>query len=82
MDGGECILTDKLLREGYEVWGVDRSDGDDRYTGKLVAPNDLLTVKKAQGLVDLVGPRHIVHLAAQSSAGRSFEEPQLTISSE
>jgi GDP-4-dehydro-6-deoxy-D-mannose reductase len=74
------ILTEKLLRAGYEVWGVDQSDGDDRYTGKLVPPNDLLTVKKAQELVDRAGPRYIVHLAAQSSAGRSFEEPQLTIS--
>jgi len=69
------ILIPQLADAGYDVWGVDREASDE---ARRIAC-DLCNRSAVNDLLERVQPRHIVHLAAQSSAGRSFDEPHETI---
>lgn len=69
-------LTAALEAEGFEVWGVDRDH--DPETDRVLAA-DLCDREAVTSVLDRVRPGYIVHLAAQSSAGRSFEDPHFTI---
>jgi GDP-4-dehydro-6-deoxy-D-mannose reductase len=71
-------LTDLLVREGYDVWGVDLLEAPD-FAGEKFSTANLQSRDGVGELLDEVQPRHIVHLAAQSSGARSFKEPHATI---
>jgi GDP-4-dehydro-6-deoxy-D-mannose reductase len=72
-------VAEVLGNDGIEVWGTDQSRSalglpDDRYRRC-----ELTDGKAVDALLGEVQPDAIVHLAAQSSAGRSFAEPAATI---
>jgi GDP-4-dehydro-6-deoxy-D-mannose reductase len=70
------ILGASLVADGFDVVGADleaTSDPIDTRACNLENQADL------GRLLDDVAPEWIVHLAAQSSAGRSFDEPHATI---
>lgn len=71
-------LTEKLLKEGYEVYGTTL-DGD------LYADNrihlfylDLTNTLETFKIIKNIQPNEIFHLASQSSVKRSWEQPQMT----
>jgi GDP-4-dehydro-6-deoxy-D-mannose reductase len=72
------FLTDFLREEGYEVWGSDRGDVCEHFTGKRYLLADMRYPMEVTRVLDEVHPDFIVHLAAQSSAHRSFQEPYPT----
>ncbi len=72
-------LVPMLLEEGFEVWGADRSSGGETFPGKKFLEFDLSDTEDIDSLLAEAAPDFIVHLAALSSAGRSFEEPSKTI---
>ncbi len=89
-------LAAKLVEEGHEVLGVDLAAGspeagyagDDgpAYRGSYPAGAeyarcDLLDGETVEDIVARWKPERIFHLAAQSSASRSFEQPRLTMES-
>jgi GDP-4-dehydro-6-deoxy-D-mannose reductase len=66
--------------DDFEVLGVDRRETvGGRFARTFTA--DLCDRQTVEALLDDTRPHHIVHLAAQSSAGRSFAEPHGTIRS-
>jgi len=68
-----------LAERGYEVWGVDvREDVDDPALHGYVSC-DLSDRVAADALLREASPYAIVHLAAQSSAGKSLKEPFATL---
>lgn len=71
------LLSSMLEEAGHEVWGVDRVEGPSERTLTC----DLRDRESVTRVLDKVQPRFIVHLAAQSSAGRSFDEPHFTLES-
>jgi GDP-4-dehydro-6-deoxy-D-mannose reductase len=67
-----------LSSDGFEVLGVDRRESH----GGRFARTFTIDLCDRQAVESLLGdarPGYIVHLAAQSSAGRSFTEPHTTI---
>jgi GDP-4-dehydro-6-deoxy-D-mannose reductase len=68
-----------LVREGYEVWGVDIEEPNHGFAGQRYVSLDLSNRAAVDGLLEQAAPSAIVHLAAQSSAGRSFQEPITTL---
>jgi GDP-4-dehydro-6-deoxy-D-mannose reductase len=72
-------LISKLAAEGFEVWGVDKSSTDEQFAGKDFVSLDLTDGDKVRALIGKIKPAYIVHLAAQSSAGRSIDNPLATI---
>lgn len=68
-------LVQRLTGAGYEVWGVDRSDADADFKGARLLRGDLTDEAFVASVVDESAPSCIVHLAAQSSVSKSFEEP-------
>jgi GDP-4-dehydro-6-deoxy-D-mannose reductase len=68
-----------LQARGYEVWGTDIKGGLGDFPGKQYVPCDLLDERAVTLLLDEVKPDTILHLAAQSSARVSFDEPLWTI---
>jgi GDP-4-dehydro-6-deoxy-D-mannose reductase len=73
------ILAEVLEGEGLDVWGVDRRDDLPRQKPRKTVVSDLSDGAAVDDLLDDVQPEYIVHLAAQSSAGRSFDNPHFTI---
>lgn len=72
-------LVEALAQSNYDVYGVDRKDHVEWIKDKKYHACDLTDQSTVVDLLNKVQPRHIVHLAAQSSAGRSFAEPHLTL---
>jgi GDP-4-dehydro-6-deoxy-D-mannose reductase len=72
-------VTEALVREGFRVWGVDekREAADASLEGYVTL--DLSDGNAVGALIDDVSPDAIVHLAAQSSAGKSYAEPFATL---
>jgi GDP-4-dehydro-6-deoxy-D-mannose reductase len=69
-----------MLHEGgWTTWGVDRRQTLEEFAGEEYVACDLQDEIAVERVLDRVRPEFIVHLAAQSSAGRSFAEPALTI---
>ena len=73
---GRALVT-RLISAGYEVWGADRSD-DDSFAGKKHLRGDLSDEQFVASVIDESQPACIVHLAAQSSVAKSFDEPVAT----
>jgi GDP-4-dehydro-6-deoxy-D-mannose reductase len=73
------VLSGVLAEAGFEVWGVDRTEDGGSVVGEHFISLDLEDRRAVDGFLGRVRARYIVHLAAQSSAGRSFDEPQQTI---
>jgi GDP-4-dehydro-6-deoxy-D-mannose reductase len=72
-------VTSVLAARGYEVWGVDvKEDVDDPSISRYVSC-DLIDRAAVDALMGTVAPQAIVHLAAQSSAGKSLSEPFATL---
>lgn len=74
---GRAIAT-RLARAGYEVWGVDRSEPDPSFAGTYLR-GDLADFDFVSSALDLSTPACVVHLAAQSSVSKSFDEPTPTL---
>lgn len=73
------VLIDALRSKGREVFGVDHKPVTDGVDGVEYLTRDLQDRKAVDDILADVEPQNIVHLAAQSSAGRSFAEPGETI---
>lgn len=71
------VLAAVLEADGFDVWGVDHKNPSVASQHHVVA--DLTEPGAVRAVLDDVRPDVIAHLAAQSSAGRSFEEPAVTI---
>lgn len=73
-------LIRELVRRGIEVWGIDRpgrlAPEDGEYQGLEL---DLLDPRAVGRALKKLRPDAIFHLAAQSSAARSFEHPGETL---
>jgi len=65
--------------KGYEVWGADVKDGVEDPAIRRYIVCDLCDRAAADSLLETASPDAVVHLAAQSSAGKSFAEPFATI---
>jgi len=71
-------LTARLIAGGYEVWGADRAGSDD-FAGTKCLAGDLADADFVNEVVTAARPECVVHLAAQSSVRRSFDEPAATL---
>ena len=72
-------LVERLAGGGYDVCGVDRSAGKDQFRGTTRLTGDLTDAEFATRAVMEAKPDCVIHLAAQSSVKRSFEEPAETL---
>lgn len=72
-------LLGRLTSAGYEVWGVDRSDADPAFKGKRYVQGDLMDAAFVADMLNEAMPACVVHLAAQSSVAKSFDEPAPTL---
>jgi GDP-4-dehydro-6-deoxy-D-mannose reductase len=70
------ILCASLHSDGVEVVGIDVDDTDATVETYTI---DLLDSDAVAEILDDVAPEGIIHLAAQSSAARSFDQPGSTI---
>lgn len=70
------ILGASLATDGFHVVGADLEAASQPVETRAC---DLASQAQLASLLDDVDPEWIVHLAAQSSAGRSFDEPHATI---
>ena len=73
-------LISRLQAADYEVRGVDRADSTDALPAAAYVSGDLTDSAFVASLLDSSTPDCIVHLAAQSSVRRSFDEPAKTLS--
>jgi GDP-4-dehydro-6-deoxy-D-mannose reductase len=72
------VLSEVMGVDGLEVLGVDRRESTAGRFARTYAV-DLCDQQAVEALLGDVRPDYIVHLAAQSSASRSFVEPHATI---
>ncbi|HEU4929971.1 MAG TPA: NAD-dependent epimerase/dehydratase family protein, partial [Candidatus Krumholzibacteria bacterium] len=72
-------LVGRLISAGYEVWGADRSAADPSFAGTKYLLGDLTDEAFVASVLDESKPACIVHLAAQSSVAKSFDEPTETM---
>ncbi len=72
-------VVDALARGGHEVWGTDIKETSRRLEDARYAVADLCDQRAAKALLEEIEPDAVVHLAAQSSAARSFGEPFVTV---
>ena len=75
------VLVGTLSQNGYDVWGIDRTETEETFAGSQRLVGDLLDADAVADLLARAEPDFIVHLAAQSSVRRSFDEPRETIRS-
>ena len=70
-------LADFLTKKNYDVYGFDRSrsNSPNVKTSKL----DILNQEDVKNFIKEIKPDYIVHLAAQSSVKKSWENPEETI---
>ncbi len=73
-------LADHLLNLGIEVWGTDLvKDLTFRNNNINYRQMDILNYSEVQKVLDECLPDYIFHLAAQSSAAISWDNPQMTM---
>jgi GDP-4-dehydro-6-deoxy-D-mannose reductase len=72
-------LVGRLASAGFAVWGADRVAPADGFAGESCLVGDLTDVAFVDRVIETVNPGHVVHLAAQSSVRRSFDEPVGTL---
>ncbi len=72
-------LSNRLAGAGYEVWGVDRSEQAADVKGEHYRRGDLADAEFVASVFAEVMPACVVHLAAQSSVAKSFDEPNPTL---
>ena len=73
------VLTRAAVSESYDVWGTDRLEKPTCTDAAHYTTADLLDKRAVYELLDAAQPDCIVHLAAQSSVKRSFDDPAGTI---
>jgi GDP-4-dehydro-6-deoxy-D-mannose reductase len=73
------VLVEKMAVRGYEVWGADRAPMESGFKGARQLSVDLTNQSGVVKVLDQAQPEAIVHLAAQASVRRSFDEPIETI---
>ncbi len=71
-------LARHLVSGGHSVFGIERNPKA-AVTGCRVFSCDVLDSVKVSGIVKSCSPDFVFHLAAVSSVGKSFEEPELTM---
>jgi GDPmannose 4,6-dehydratase len=85
-----AYLADLLLRRGYSVHGTSRGGNSSRFVNLrrlqilnriAIHSTPLIELAEVLAVVRAVAPTEIYLLAAQSSVGRSFEQPVETIDS-
>lgn len=69
----------KLIETGAGVWGADIGITPKAFSGFEYTRIDLADFDAVRALLKKAAPEGIIHLAAQSSAGRSFDMPHETI---
>jgi GDP-4-dehydro-6-deoxy-D-mannose reductase len=74
-----AIAARTFVEQGLHVLGADIGNAPKRFRGQEYTQADLAQLDQVKRLVTKGKPDAIVHLAAQSSAGRSFTEPHDTI---
>lgn len=74
------VLTEKARADGYGVWGTDLLSEPEGFSGVRYVAADLVDPAAVGSMLDEVNPDFVVHLAAQSSVKRSFDEPAETLS--
>ena len=73
-------LLDCLKNEfGMDVFGTKLSIQDYSHAGAKILELDILDKSQVLSLLQAVRPDYIFHLAAQSSVGVSWKNPQLTV---
>jgi len=77
-------LAENLLQSGYRVYGTKvKGEGKEKLRGFMtsvsVSDLELRDLPATRRLVRRIKPEVVFHLAAISSVGVSFEEPQLTL---
>jgi GDP-4-dehydro-6-deoxy-D-mannose reductase len=72
-------LVARLAAAGHEVWGVDRSSGEDDFAGRERRVADITDGDAVGRLLEECTPDAIVHLAALSSVRASFDDPFTTL---
>jgi GDP-4-dehydro-6-deoxy-D-mannose reductase len=72
-------LVERLVAGGFEVWGADRAEGPSPFRGTSCLVGELADAGFVARCLDSVAFDGIVHLAAQSSVRRSFDEPVATL---
>ncbi len=70
-------LARHLARNGFEVFGIDRS-GDKQVDGCIVEACDVTDAAAVSAIIKRIKPGMIFHLAGQSSVSLSWKEPELT----
>ena len=73
------VLAKRLQGAGHDVWGIDRIGTQTGLAGARCVAGDLTDPAVVIDLLDRTSPDWIVHLAAQSSVRKSFDEPYATI---
>jgi GDP-4-dehydro-6-deoxy-D-mannose reductase len=68
-----------LESAGHEVWGTDIKEASRALDDARYATADLSDPRAAADLLSHAAPDAVVHLAAQSSAAKSFGEPFVTV---
>lgn len=71
-------MVERLVAAGHEVWGVDRRGGGE-FAGKKCLTGDLIDDAFVADAILQAAPACIVHLAAQASVRRSFDDPARTL---
>ncbi len=72
-------LVERLVAAGHEVWGADRIEGDGPFPGRKCLTGDLADEGFVENMIAEVSPACIVHLAAQASVRKSFDDPARTL---
>ena len=84
------LICNSLLKKGYEVIGISRSNQPDYQYLKQLAINKSFEIKKLgiendlfafQKIIEFYKPIEIYNLSAQSSVGLSFKDPYTSIKS-
>jgi len=74
-------LVARLRSGGFDVRGVDRAEKCDEVPAESYLAGDLTDESFVAAAIDSAKIDCIIHLAAQSSVRRSFDEPALTLTS-
>lgn len=72
-------VVDALVRGGHGVWGTDIQETSRNLERERYTAADLSDKSAAPALLADIKPDAVVHLAAQSSAAKSFGEPFATL---
>ncbi|HET6348757.1 MAG TPA: GDP-mannose 4,6-dehydratase [Candidatus Krumholzibacteria bacterium] len=72
-------LVARLVADGFEVWGIDRTTAYEGLPANYYFAGDLRDAAFVARAIDAAPVDCIVHLAAQSSVRRSFDEPATTL---